>query len=137
MEGKYSIGRNSVLVRVPHFLRHFLQRNEKGRGSKPLPFHAPGAMRALYLCQRWHRLSSLFCTGRNACATNLPSPKTAFKSNTVHLSGSFLRIWWAVPTLHFFVMLSEAKHLVFRDSSVAFGSLRMTTDMPSPHLGAY
>ncbi|HEY9073709.1 MAG TPA: hypothetical protein VIN67_06210, partial [Desulfobaccales bacterium] len=55
-------------------------------------------------------------------------------ANTVHLSGSFLRNWWAMPTLHFFVMLSEAKHLVFRDSSVAFGSLRMTRKMTSHHL---
>jgi hypothetical protein len=31
-------------------------------------------------------------------------------------------------------MLSEAKHLVFRDSSVAFGSLRMTGKMTSHHL---
>jgi hypothetical protein len=36
--------------------------------------------------------------------------------------------------LTFFVMLSEAKHLVLRDSSVAFGSLRMTREMTSQHL---
>jgi hypothetical protein len=34
----------------------------------------------------------------------------------------------------FLVMLSEAKHLVFRDSSVAFGSLRMTREMTAHHL---
>jgi hypothetical protein len=31
-------------------------------------------------------------------------------------------------------MLSEAKHLVLRDSSVAFGSLRMTREMTLYHL---
>jgi hypothetical protein len=34
-----------------------------------------------------------------------------------------------MPALHayrLFVMLSEAKHLAWRDSSVAFGSLRLT-----------
>ena len=62
--------------------------------------------------------------------------RSTFNSNTVHLSGCFLRIWWAVPTLHFFVMLSEAKHLVFRDSSIASGSLRMTRNMTSHHCGA-
>jgi len=30
----------------------------------------------------------------------------AIRGNTVHLSGSFLRNWWAVPTLHFLVFLS-------------------------------
>ncbi len=35
---------------------------------------------------------------------------------------------------HFLVMLSKAKHLVFRDSSVAFGFLRMTKEMSSPPL---
>ena len=34
----------------------------------------------------------------------------------------------AHPFSHLLVMLSEAKHLVFRDSSVAFGSLRMTKE---------
>jgi hypothetical protein len=31
-------------------------------------------------------------------------------------------------------MLSAAKHLVFGDSSVAYGSLRMTREMTSHHL---
>jgi hypothetical protein len=28
----------------------FSPKNHKGRGSKPLPFHAPGAVPALYFC---------------------------------------------------------------------------------------
>jgi hypothetical protein len=38
-----------------------------------------------------------------------------------------------VPKCRLLVMLSAAKHLVFKDSSVAFGSLRMTREMASHH----
>jgi hypothetical protein len=34
----------------------------------------------------------------------------------------------------FFVMLGKAKHVVFRDSSVALGSLRMKKEKTSHHL---
>jgi hypothetical protein len=37
---------------------------------------------------------------------------------------------------HLLVMVSEANHLVLRDSSVAFGSLRMTNEMNYSTCGA-
>jgi hypothetical protein len=39
------------------------------------------------------------------------------------------RKWWAVPTLRFnrfFVMLSAAQHLAWREAAIACGSFRMT-----------
>gem|GEM_PF-3650649 len=71
-----------------------------------------------------------------------PFEKGGLRRNAVHLSDSKELVGSAHPNKLFFVILSGAKRseesLCFptnevRDSSVAFGSLRMTREMTSPH----